>query len=252
MIRNKKYIAAIVISLFTAVQLWAQERAMVVITDDVEVPVPSQQTEEEIQDSIETIDNKWTEYFNETNMILDQLYTKLSSIDSDTASKVAKYKKDLEHIQRKFNDRDCRDRLRENKSIENQYDIYAGKIGDIELKMDELLTPPPPKEETNWLLILGIVAGVVIMVGLPVIIQITSKRSTRKQQKETEWQTITTQYMAIPQNLNTSCISLIQTLIMQCTLFLEKRPKKLHKNDALERIKDLKIKEIKCQGTISI
>jgi hypothetical protein len=252
MIIDNKYSITIVISFFVAVQLFAQERKMVVITDDSFTPHPQieAQTEKERQDSIDVIDKKWSEYFNETNIKLDNLYTKLSSIDSDTASKVAKYKKELEHIQRKFNERDCRDRLLENKSIENQYDTYAEKIGDIELKMEELLIPPPPKE-VNWLVI-GIAAGVLIMGGLPILMQIASKRSARKQQKEAEWQSITTQYLQLPQDLNVACVPLIETLIVQCTNFLEKRPKRMHKDAARERIEELKIKKLKCNKTITI
>jgi hypothetical protein len=70
--------------------------------------------------------------------------------------------------------------------------------------------------------------------------------------KEAEWQAFNMQYQQLPQKLEAVHVSLIDNLIMQFTNFVEKPPKKLHRNDALAKIKVLKMKKLKIGPVINI
>lgn len=236
-----KYTFAIIFLLLTSTLLLAQKQEYEIEERPGIVPPPEkteEQKEKERKDSIAAIDNKWIEYFNETNIKLDNLYKKLSSIDADTILKVDKCEKELEIIKTKFKNKNYTDRL-EDKDIEVLYDQYLEQISDVELKIAELRMPKKTDTPTNWLLIFGIAAGVLLMVGIPILKQILSNSSTIKTQKESEWQTmIFAQQIPQPQDMNKEHLGLIPEIenqINKYTIFIEKKPKKLHKKEAIER-----------------
>ena len=243
-----KYITTLLIFLFVSVQTFAQD----IIMGEFVAQTSREQIEKERKDSIDKINKDWSVFFSEINGELDELYQKLNSIDSDTTAKVKDYKSELNFIEKLFAKKEKKGEWIDNKSIDKQYKEYIIKCDKINNKITELQTPPAEKEKTNWLLILGIAAGVLVMGGLPIIMQISTKYSARKQQKDIEWQGMNEQYMQIPQNFDENYIPHIQTLILRYENFLEKKPKKMYKKNALAKIKELKLKQLKIGKKINI
>ena len=252
MIKNK-YITVILIALLASVQLFVQAQTVIYDYSNIDLTPPKSeaQKEKERQDSIKAVNKEWSNFFSETNSDLEGLYEKLNLINPDSVSKVKEYEIEFNIIKTRFERKEKKGEWCDSKKIDDQYDEYQLNCGMIDNKIKELLTIPP-KKETNWLLIFGAAGGVLLMAGLPLIMQISAKYTARKQQKESEWRTITVQYMQIPQNLDASCIPLIQNLILMCENFIEKKPKKMHRGAALQKIKELKIKQLKIGKKINI
>jgi len=258
---NSKYIAVLIAFLMVSLQFFAQERKTVVITDNSEVPLPSveEQVGKEFLDSVK-LTERWGEYFLQRNAALAEIYRDVCDIDSVKSSK-NEIKKQLQIHKDAFKDaadyesysqtytpwKDNDDLYAQKKEYDNIVRKIENKIGD----WDTFIAAQAPSG-FNRLLILAIAAGVLLTTGLPIIMQIATKRSATKQQKETEWKSINTQYQQIPQDLNEAFLPIIQTLIMQCEDFVEKPPKRMHKKEALAKIKALKIKQLHIGKIIKI
>jgi hypothetical protein len=261
-IRNSKYTTVLLIFLFALAQLFAQERETIVILDNSFAPPPEieEQKEKEHQDSIDVV-TFWNSYFSKTNEELTKIYRFLCNIDSTKLSK-SEIEKQVEECENNLENENNFKTLRETNSLwkkNNDLDLQRGeydkRVRDIENKIKEwkkfIVSPPPPPDDIPWLTII-IAVGVLAMSGLPVIMQILAKRSAKKQQKETEWQTMNVQCQQIPQVLDKAYIPLIQNLILQYENFIEKKPKKMYKDAALAKIKELKVRQLKINKKINI
>jgi len=136
----------------------------------------------------------------------------------------------------------------------NHFDAQEAEIRKRFNELQEWINrPEEPKK--NWLVILGIAfAGVLVfaMIFMPIIMKILSDRKQKKTLKEAEWQGLNSQHQQIPQNPEAEHLPLIENLLLQYTNFIEKPPKKLHKGEALTKIKELKMKKVKINPKISI
>jgi len=138
--------------------------------------------------------------------------------------------------------------------LRNHFDAQEA---EIRKQFNELLQwinrPEEPKK--NWLAILGIALGIVFvlaMVVMQVVMKIVADKNQKKTMKDGEWQALNLQHQQIPQNPEVEHLPLIEGLLSQYTGFIEKPPKKRHKNEALEKIKELKVLKLKASPKISI
>lgn len=203
------------------------------------------QSKKESEDSIADIDNRWKVFFIEKISELDNLYQILSSIDADTTAKVDSVENDLKFITDNFADLSnrYRDRLTDNENIKSLYKEYHDSVEKIRKKIEELrasLTEEKEKEiarkkeREKWFLIISIAAGVLALAVIPTAItQIPSKLRERKQNKQIELASINAEWQGLKYNLNAESLPQIEILIVRCKSLMDKKPKKLYRNETI-------------------
>ena len=244
---------------FITVSLCGQHVTEVPIQQDVPMPhsKSQEQTEAEKQDSIK---KEFAGLLLNYSKQIDELKQNLFSIDTSKASQkevqklITNYKVDLQSIDKKFNS--AKGGAGNSLEVITIEDHFIDQKTQIEKKFIELQewadnTKPP----MNPLVILGItLAGILVfaMTVMPIIMKKSADKKQKKIMKDAEWQTLSMQYQQLPPKLEAAHLSLIENLISMHTNFVEKPPKKLHKKDALDRIKVLKLKKLKVGPIINI
>ena len=154
----------------------------------------SEKTPAEIEiarrDSIKRLVNEWENYFIGKNVQIGQLIQSINQIDSTTVTEakidsfIAIVKKLKNTVDLQFQKREL---LENNNSLTEKFidfnstcDLALEKLGEWKV---ELQKAPPPEEEINWLLIIGIGFGV-LMLALPIVTQAAGSRKVKKMQKK--------------------------------------------------------------------
>jgi len=232
-----------------------------------EIPIPQDvpgagakspdQLDAERQDSINKM---WEGILLNYNRQIDDLKEKVFDIDTLKVSKkdaktlITSYKIDLQSIEKKFSN--AKGGGGSSMEILNLEEHFIDQQSQIEKKFIELQSWADNAEPSkNWFAILGIAMGgilVLAMTVMPILMKKTADKKQKKTMKDAEMQTLNMQYQQLPQKLETAHLPLIDNLILQFTNFIEKPPKKLHKNDALTKIKVLKMKKLKIGPVINI
>jgi len=225
------------------------------------VPEPTAKSQGELdaekQDSINQI---WEEILTNHYKQIGELKEKVFAIDtakissSEAQTLINAYKIDLQNIEKKFTD--AKSGGGNSLEIISLKERFYDQQSEIEKRFVELQgwidTAPKPM---NKMVILGIIGGVVLIIGrmlLKIVIKKSAGGKQKAAMKVAEWQTLNMQYQQLPQKLEAAHLPLIENMLMQYTGFIEKPPKKLHKNEALTRIKTLKIKKLKIGPVINI
>ena len=254
--RNILFISAFCLT----VSLFGQ-RGVVEVPIDQNVPMPRQQSAEEIeaakQDSIK---KEFVSLLDNYSKQIDELKEKVFNIDTlkgaqkEVQKLITNYKVDLQSIDKKFTN--AKSGAGNSLDVINKEEHFIDQKTQIEKKFIELQewadnTKPP----MNPLVILGIsLAGILVfaMTLMPLLMKKATDKKQKKTMKEAEWQTLSIQYQQLPVKLETAHLPLIENLISMHTNFVEKPPKKLYKKEALDRIKVLKLKKLKVGPIINI
>lgn len=258
--KNLKLLSVSLLLLFVASPLFGQHGVTEIpIPQDVPMPVSksAEEAEAEKQDSINKI---WVGMLTTYNQQIDELKAKVFDIDTSKASKkdvkklISSYKVDLQSIEKKFaNAKGGGGNSLEIIALEEH---FIDQQSQIEKKFIELEEWSNSAEESrNWLAILGISLGAVLafsMTVMPIVMKKAADKKQKKTMKEAEWQTFNIQYQQLPPKLEAAHLPMIENLILQYTNFIEKPPKKLHKDEALSKVKILKMKKLKIGPVINI
>lgn len=222
-----------------------------------------QRREERKQDSIKNEEDIETLKFelNNCNNDINKLRDSVFGIDTLKIPKqqvkklVFNYRQDLGNIVNNFNSAASTDIIdKELITLKKYFNKQQAEINKQFNELQEWIDKPEPPVNPgpDWLLISGIAFGVALLVFSTIIRPMLMSKSADKKQKKAEWQALNLQYQQLPQDLDAPHLPIIQMLLSQYTSFIEKPPKKLHKNEALEKIKQLKIKELKIKPKIHI
>ncbi|MDR1521465.1 MAG: hypothetical protein LBS28_01175, partial [Streptococcaceae bacterium] len=192
--KNKKIL--ILLLHFAVVPLFAQENDTVTLPVD-DVP---QKTAEEIakieserQDSITKSHNEFYNEFLELKILeIQKIHALVKQID--TTKSIAEIEEELDSCNTKLETQEniVKDIIRNwisnvgsNKvayeKFQSECSNTQNRIQKVQKWIEEKKAKQP--KETNWLAIAGIVAGILVMGGIPIFMQLMSRRAIKKQQK---------------------------------------------------------------------
>lgn len=244
---------------FVTVSLCGQEMTRMPI-GEVPDPATDEQSEQEYKDSIKTefLKKKFIEYNNNIDKLREQVF----DIDTLKLSRqtvkelVDDYKVELDKLNSDFTDVKGMSGTIIDEELISWKESFSKHQAEINKRFNVLQkwidNQKPP---INWLVILGVVLGVIVvfaMTVMPVLMKKSADKNQKKAMKEAEWQTLTIQLQQIPQSLEPAHSPLIESLLSQYTNFIEKPPKKLYKEEALAKIKMLRLKKLQIGTKISI
>jgi hypothetical protein len=247
------------IAFLATLSLYGQHVTEVPIQQDVPLPVAKSLEELEAARK-DSICKMWTGMLVTHNQEIDKLKENVFDIDTLKASRkeakklIAGYKIDLQNIAKKFaNAKSEAGNSLEIVELEGHFIDQQSQIEKQFIELQDWADSTPPSK--NWFAIFGISLGGILafsMTLMPILMKKATDKKQKKTIKEAEWQTFNAQYQQLPPKLEQAHLPLVDNLILQYTHFVEKPPKKLHKNDALAKIKILKMKKLKIGPVINI
>jgi len=165
------------------------------VTLDVDTDVSSgktpEQIEEERQDSIRQVNEKWKAFLSEMNTAVQELLTSVQDSDPKTVTKkeVKEYRSELNDLKEKFDFKLGKGNLWEDdENLDEMRNTFLSTYRKTSDEIDELLEGlGSGGSGFNWMYVLGAIL-VFSMVGIPIFTQVKSGIMVRKAKKEQEKQ----------------------------------------------------------------
>ncbi|MDR1544917.1 MAG: hypothetical protein LBS50_11060, partial [Prevotellaceae bacterium] len=190
--KNKKIL--ILLLHFAVVPLFAQEIVTVTLpVDDVPQKTAEEIKEEkdkERQDSILKINDEYKKILESKISEIQRIHASVKQID--TTKPIAEIEEELEsynaelEAQKKIVEKQLNNWIL---NVENEeYEKFVFECSNAQIiikKVQKWIEEKKAKQpkETNWLAIAGIGAGILVMGGIPIFMQLMSRRAIKKQQK---------------------------------------------------------------------